>query len=211
MENYFQVSDPDANNGRMPLCSAFINLLGGQGVHWLLWSHVSKIFLLLQVSFPGLVVCIWLIYGFSFCHFSTVPAQVLFSFYWYFLHSPFLGHWFVPAPIEQCGCRDHRWKYKLLGKISIHHQLTRSCWHLFIWSSWNPELGGDVEGLGPSDVPLLVHRPRLLQLPRPHRHGLCVWSGAGEGQAGDENATNLHQQCGWHCQHQLCWIQVTSQ
>ena len=108
IENNFQVSDPDANNGRMPLCSAFINLLGGQGVHWLLWSHVSKIFLLLQVSFPGLVVCIWLIYGFSFCHFSTVPAQVLFSCYWYFLHSPLLGHWFVPPPIEQRGCRDYR-------------------------------------------------------------------------------------------------------
>jgi len=30
-----------------------------------------------KVSFPGLVVCIWLIYGFSFCHFSTVPAQAI--------------------------------------------------------------------------------------------------------------------------------------
>ena len=32
-----------------------------------------------QVSFPGLVTCIWLIYAFSFCHFSTVPAQVFSS------------------------------------------------------------------------------------------------------------------------------------
>jgi len=30
-----------------------------------------------KVSFPGLVTCIWLIYGFSFCHFSTVPAQAI--------------------------------------------------------------------------------------------------------------------------------------
>ena len=36
-----------------------------------------------QVSFPGLVVCIWLVYSFSFCHFATVPAQVyMFFFPW---------------------------------------------------------------------------------------------------------------------------------
>ena len=41
--------------------------------------HIYLFSFFVQVSFPGLVTCIWLIYGFSFCHFSTVPAQVFLS------------------------------------------------------------------------------------------------------------------------------------
>ena len=29
-----------------------------------------------EVSFAGLIVCIWIIYALSFTHFATVPAQV---------------------------------------------------------------------------------------------------------------------------------------
>merc|ERR1711977_438420 len=36
-----------------------------------------SIFFIAQVSFPGLIICIWIVYALSFSHFSTVPAQAI--------------------------------------------------------------------------------------------------------------------------------------
>jgi len=52
-------------NRLMPVISAFLTIL------------LLSIFFIGQVSFPGLIISIWIVYALSFSHFSTVPAQAI--------------------------------------------------------------------------------------------------------------------------------------
>lgn len=49
----------------MPLVSGLLTIL------------LLSIFFIAKTSLPGLIICIWIIYGLSFSHFSTVPAQTI--------------------------------------------------------------------------------------------------------------------------------------
>ena len=148
--------------------------------------HSFHIFLFpffVQVSFPGLVTCIWLIYGFSFCHFSTVPAQVFFSKQIsIFLHS-----------FQAIGLFRHPLNSVVVGTIgktfSSEHSntiwLSRSGGHILIRSSWHSQLLDHVQRLGPPHVPLPLSRLGRLQLPGPPCHCLRLLSWSWNKQTGD--------------------------
>jgi len=55
-------------NRLMPVIAALLTIL------------LLSIFFIAQVSFPGLLITIWIVYALSFSHFSTVPAQAITSF-----------------------------------------------------------------------------------------------------------------------------------